>query len=120
MGSSMQYEQIDVEKEIKEFPLEPLFSRVYVKEYEATMFGGLYIPESVRDGTVQSNAGVILAVGDEVDVVKPRQIVYYGRHSGAWIRLNKEKYRVMNEEDLLGILKEGVFKEVAGGDANGR
>lgn len=114
MEETMQYEKIDVEKDIKEFPLEPLFSRIYVKEFEATMFGGLYIPETAREGTVQSNAGIVLAVGPEVDVVVNKQIVYYARHSGAWIRINRIKYRVMNEEDLLGILKEGVFQEVGG------
>ena len=41
MADKMQYEKIDVEKDIENFPLEPLFSRLYVKEFEATMFGGI-------------------------------------------------------------------------------
>lgn len=95
---------IDVDKEIEDFPLVPYTERVYVKEDEVLKSHGLFIPETSRkEGEMQTNMGYVIAVGDGVTFVSPGDRVLYARFSGAWV-LN-QKYRVMNEEDILGRFK---------------
>ena len=107
MGITMHHVDIDVKKEMAKFPLEAVFSRVYVKEFEVEKAGRLFVPHSAKEGTLQTHTGVVLALGAEVDAqFQLGQVIYYARHSGAWIRFRGEKYRVMNEEDVLGIVKE--------------
>lgn len=95
---------VDIAKEIAEFPLVPYPERVYVKEDEILKFGGLFIPEtSQKEGEMQTNKGTVLAVGEGVTFIKPGDKILYARFSGAWVL--GQKYRVMNEEDILGRFK---------------
>ena len=95
---------VDVEKEIAEFPLEPYPGRLYVIEDDVVSVGKIVVPQSSRQtGEMQTNRGVVIAVGEAVDFVKPGDRIFYGQFSGAWV-MNK-KYRVMNEEDILGRFK---------------
>lgn len=95
---------VDVDKEIADFPLVPYGEKVYVKEDEILKYGSLFVPESSRkEGEMQTNMGTVLAIGDGVTFVKPGDRVFYGRYSGAWVL--DQKYRVMNEEDILGRFK---------------
>lgn len=95
---------VDVEKEIAEFPLIPYMGRVFVIEDEVLKSHGLYIPETSRkDGEMQTNKGYVVAVGDGVEFTKPGDRVFYALFSGAWVM--DRKYRVMNEKDILGRYK---------------
>ncbi len=96
--------EVDVAKEIAEFPLVPYSQRVYVKEDEVLKFGRLFVPETSRkEGEMQTNAGTVLAIGQGVTFIKPGDKILYARYSGAWVL--GQKYRVMNEEDILGRFK---------------
>jgi len=95
---------VDIEKEIKEFPLVPYTQRVYIIEDEVFKSHGLYIPDSSRkEGEMQTNIGTVVAVADDIGFVKPGDRVLYARYSGSWVL--DQKYRVMNEEDILGRYK---------------
>ena len=96
--------KIDVAKELAEFPLEPYPGRIYVMEDEIVKSHGLFVPETSRkDGEMQTNRGIVIAVGADVGFVAPGDKVFYGQFSGAWV-MNR-KYRIMNEKDLLGRYK---------------
>lgn len=100
--------EINVEEEIKNCPIEPVFERVIVKELEVEAYGSLFVPESARGGEMQTNEGIIIAVGDEVPDFKAGDHVYYGRYSGAWCKIRGTKYRFMNREDIMGRFKSNV------------
>lgn len=96
--------EVDVEKEIEEFPLHVYGERVYVVEEVITKAGSIYVPESAqKGGEMQTNIGYVVAVGPDCTFVKLRDRIFYGRYSGSWV-LDK-KYRVMNQEDILGVFK---------------
>jgi len=99
-------EHIDVDKEIEELKLHPVFSRIVVKEVEVQKVGSLYVPETSKDGELQTNEGYVLAVGEDVERFKPKDHIYYGRYSGFWCRIGGKKYRVMNEEDVIGVIED--------------
>jgi len=99
---------IDFEKERAELQLVPVFKRMIVKEFEVERVGHIIVPSSAREGEMATNCGVILAVGDEVNAFAPGEVVYYGRHSGAWITIKKKRYRIINQPDILGYFKTDV------------
>lgn len=96
--------EIDIEKEIADFPLVSYGSRLYVIEEQVIKSHGLYVPENARrEGEMRTNIGIVVSVGDEVTFVKPGDRIFYGQYSGAWVM--DMKYRVMNEKDILGRFK---------------
>lgn len=103
----VEIEEVDVEKEIAELDLIPVMDRIVIKEITVKKVGSLYVPESARDGEMQTNEGYVLAVGEDVKLVKPGDRVYYGRYSGFNCQYGNKKYRIMNEEDIICIVKNG-------------
>lgn len=98
-------QKFDIANEILSFPLIAYPERVYVIEEEIIKTsGGLYVPSSARkDGEMQTNIGWVVAVGEGVDFCQPGDRIFYGRYAGAWVM--EQKYRVMNEKDILGRYK---------------
>lgn len=95
---------IDVTKQIEEFPYEPYSQRLFVYEREVTKVGLIHIPESSqKDGEMRTSEGYVIATALDVTFCKPGDIILYGRYSGAWQLVNGQRYRVMNEEDILAI-----------------
>jgi chaperonin GroES len=98
--------------------LKPLRDNVLVKlRPPADMVGGLHVPEMAQE---RSLIGEVLAVGqgrhfdgDETrpsgwittDVV-PGNVVLIGKHGGHEIEIEGEKYWVMSEDDILGVVEE--------------
>lgn len=96
--------KVDVDEECRKLKLKPVFSRIVIKEVEIEKVGALFIPETAKQGgELQTNEGYILAVGEEVESFKRGDRIYYGRYSGFWCRIKGEKYRIMNEEDIIGV-----------------
>jgi co-chaperonin GroES (HSP10) len=112
----VQIKQVDVSGLIESFPILPYASRLYVIEKEVERVGHLYVPETAKDKEMQTNEGWVIATGPDVDFCQPGDIVYYARYSGAWCTLNEIKYRVMNEEDLLGKYDDMKGDPYAGQD----
>lgn len=93
--------------------LRPLHDRVIVKQKkEAEMTaGGLYIPTNAQEKPLQ---GEVLAVGEGKMLdngtimpvfVKVGQTVLFDRHTYVEVELNSEKYLVIRNDNILGIVE---------------
>ncbi|MCM2267642.1 MAG: co-chaperone GroES [Elusimicrobiales bacterium] len=93
--------------------IQPLGDRIIVKAVEPKEIkkSGIIIPETAKE---KPQEGLVVAVGkgkttDEGKVIpmeiKSGDTVLYGKYSGTEIKINDEEYLIMNESDVLGIVK---------------
>jgi chaperonin GroES len=93
--------------------LKPLADRVIVKQTEAEekTASGIYLPDAAKE---KPTKGKIIAAGPgKVDDngklmplnVKNGDTVYYGKYSGTEVEVNGEKFVILRESDLLGVLE---------------
>lgn len=93
--------------------IQPLGDRLIVKAVEPKEIkkSGIIIPETAKE---KPQEGLVVAVGkgkttDEGKLipmeVKTGDTVLYGKYSGTEIKINDEEYLIMNEADVLGIVK---------------
>jgi len=93
--------------------IQPLGDRVIVKPLEAKEVrkGGIIIPETAKE---KPQEGEIVAAGKgkttEDGKLIPMELktgdkVLYGKYSGTEIKINDEEYLIMNESDVLGIVR---------------
>ncbi|MGA2498135.1 MAG: co-chaperone GroES [Tepidisphaeraceae bacterium] len=93
--------------------LKPLADRVIVKQTEAEekTASGLYLPDAAKE---KPTKGKIIAAGPgKIDdkgrrqtlSVKVGDAVYYGKYSGTEVEVDGEKYVILREADLLGVLE---------------
>ncbi len=92
--------------------IKPLGDRVIVSPIEPKeeIRGGIIIPDSAKEKPMQ---GKVIAVGEgainkdgkrnPMDV-KAGDVVLYGKYSGTEVKLNDEKYLIMHQEDIFGII----------------
>ena len=99
--------------------LQPLFNNILVKldEKEDVSDGGIVLINSVRE---TPNTGEIIAVGpgtllDNGKIrpvsVKPTDRVMFGSYSGSPITLMGEKFVLLTEEELFGVMSEDTDRE---------
>lgn len=93
--------------------LTPLNDRVIVKQSQAeeTTASGIVLPEAAQE---KPTRGEIVAVGPgrpddkggrlEMSV-KVGDEVYYGKYVGTEVEVDGEKYVIVRESDLLGVLE---------------
>ena len=74
-----------------------------VKERTTTTKGGLLLAESHREDIRYIEAKVI-QVGDQVVGVKEGDSIFYDRHAGHKIEVNKETYQVIKLGDVVIVL----------------
>ena len=65
--------------------------------------GGLLLAESQRDDIRYVQATVVSS-GDEVAGVKPNDVIYFDRHAGHKIEVDKESYHVIKSGDIVVVL----------------
>ena len=93
--------------------LRPLQDRVIVKQSEAEekTKSGILLPDTAKE---KPTKGKVIAVGPGRldDSGKPMEIglrvgetVYYGKYSGTDVEINGEKFVILRESDLLGVLE---------------
>lgn len=93
--------------------LRPLADRVIVKQSEAETktATGIVLPDSAKEKPTQ---GKVISVGPGKldDKGKPMEIglragntVYYGKWSGTEIEVQGEKFVILKESDVLGVLE---------------
>jgi chaperonin GroES len=93
--------------------LKPMLDRVIVKQTEAEekTKSGIYLPESAKE---KPTKGKIIAAGpgkadDNGKVhplnVKEGDVVWYGKYSGTDVEVNGEKFVILRESDILGVLE---------------
>ena len=92
--------------------LRPLADRVIVKQSDAEekTKSGIVLPDSAKE---KPTKGKVISVGPGKldDKGKPMEIgvrtgdtVYYGKYSGTEIEVNTEKFVILRESDILGVL----------------
>jgi chaperonin GroES len=93
--------------------LRPLQDRVIVKQSEAEekTASGILLPDSAKE---KPTKGKVVSVGpgkadDHGKVhalgVKVGESVYYGKYSGTDVEVNTEKFVILREQDILGVLE---------------
>jgi chaperonin GroES len=73
------------------------------KEGTTKTTGGLLLAESQRDDIRYVQATVVSA-GDEVAGVKTNDVIYFDRHAGHKIEVDKESYHVIKSGDIVVVL----------------
>ena len=93
--------------------LRPLSDRVIVKQSEAESktASGIVLPDMAKE---KPTKGKVVAVGPGKldDKGKPMEIglragdtVYYGKYSGTDVEVDGEKFVILREPDVLGVLE---------------
>lgn len=93
--------------------VKPLGDRVVVKpaEEKEVKKGGIIIPETAKE---KPQEGVIVAVGNgKLDdsgkritlEVKKGDKVLYSKYGGTEVNIDDEKYLIMREDDILGVIE---------------
>ena len=93
--------------------LKPLQDRVIVKQSEAEekTRSGIVLPDSAKEKPTQ---GKVIAVGpgklDDKGApmtigLKTGDTVYYGKYSGTDVEIDGEKFVILRESDVLGVLE---------------
>ena len=93
--------------------LKPLADRVIVKQSEAEekTASGIVLPDSAKE---KPTKGKVVAVGPgKLDDsgkrmelgVRQGETVYYGKYSGTDVEIDGEKFVILRESDILGVLE---------------
>ena len=93
--------------------LKPLGDRVILQEQEAEekTQSGIILPDSAKE---KPQAAVVVAVGPGTDKngkkvemqVKPGDKVIYSQYSGTDVKIEEEKYIIVNQSDIIAIVEE--------------
>jgi len=94
--------------------LRPLEDRVVVKQSEAEekTAGGIILPDTAKEKpqigkVIAVGPGKMLDSGKHVEVsLKKNQEVIYAKYSGNEVEIDGNKYVVMRESDVLGIVEK--------------
>ncbi len=94
--------------------LRPLDDRVVIKQSEAEekTAGGIFLPDSAKEKPqlgkiIATGPGKLLENGKRNKVsVKKNDEVIYGKYIGNEVEIDGEKYVILRESDLLGIVEK--------------
>ena len=74
-----------------------------IKEATTTTKGGLVLGENHREDIRYRKADVV-SVGDMVVGVNNKDKIYYDRHAGLNLEVEKEVFKVIKEQDVVIVL----------------
>ncbi len=74
-----------------------------VKQGVAETKGGLLLAEEHREDVRYRKAEVI-TIGEAVVAIKVKDNIYYDRHAGFGVEINKDQYKVIKEQDVVIVL----------------
>ena len=74
-----------------------------VKEGTTKTKGGLLLAENQRED-IRYVEAVIISVGDEVKGLVKNDTIFYDRHAGHKIEIDKTTYRVIKAQDIVIVL----------------
>ena len=91
--------------------LKPLNDRVIVTPLpaEEKTAGGVILPDNAKE---KPNKGKVVAAGPGRTLddgkrialaVKKGDVVYYGKYSGTEVKVGGEEFKILREEDILGV-----------------
>ena len=94
--------------------LKPLDDRIVIKQSEAEekTAGGIILPDSAKEKpligkVVAIGPGKLLDDGKRAKMsVKKKDKVIYGKYVGSDIEIDREKYVILRESDVLGIVEK--------------
>jgi chaperonin GroES len=94
--------------------IRPLDDRLVVKQAaaESKTATGIYLPEGAaekptRGKVISVGPGKMLENGKRAPVaVKSGDEVYYGKYAGTEVKVNEEKFVILRESDLLGVVEK--------------
>ena len=97
--------------------LRPLHDRVLVKRLDEgeQKVGGIIIPDTAKEKPQQAEVkavgnGKLLDSGERAALdVKPGDRILFGKYSGSEIKIEGEEYLIVTEDEILGVLEEGVL-----------
>ncbi len=92
----------------------PLEDRIVVKPQDAEekTAGGILLPDAAREKPLM---GKVIAVGEGKKLdsgkvaamsVKKNDIVLYGKYSGSDVQIDGEDYKILRENEVLGIVEK--------------
>ena len=73
-----------------------------IKEGTTKTKGGLLLSENQRDDIRYIKASVV-SVGSEVEGVAKEDVIFYDRHAGHKIEIDKKSYRVIKAQDVVVV-----------------
>ena len=93
--------------------LRPLDDRIVIKQSEAEdkTSGGIILPDTARE---KPQIGKVIAIGPGILLddgkrskmsVKKKDEVIYAKYLGSEIEIDSEKYVILRESDILGIVE---------------
>ena len=91
--------------------IKPLDDRIVVKAIDAEekSSGGILLPDTAKEKpnkgkVVAAGPGRFLDDGKRVALaVKTGDVVWYGKYSGTEVKVGGEEFKILREEDILGI-----------------
>lgn len=94
--------------------LKPLDDRIVIKQSEAEekTTGGIILPDTAKEKPqigkiIATGPGKLLDNGKRCKMsVKKKDKVLYAKYSGNEIEIDTEKYVIMRESDILGIVEK--------------
>ena len=94
--------------------LRPLDDRIVIKQSEAEekTAGGILLPDTAKEKpqigkVVATGPGKLLDDGKRAEMsVKKNDEVIYGKYAGNEIEIDREKYVIVRESDVLGIVEK--------------
>jgi chaperonin GroES len=95
-------------KRYRTMKIKPLADRVLVLPAPAEeKVGGIIIPDTAQE---KPQRGKVVAVGggtkDDPMVLKENDTVLYGKYSGTELQIDGEKYLMMRQSDVLGVVED--------------
>lgn len=88
-------------EKIKPLGLQVLVEPALAEEKTAS---GIIVPEQVREKE-KPNRGVVVAIGEKVENVKPGDTVLFGKYAGTEMQTQEKKYLIMKYQDLFAVIQ---------------
>jgi len=83
---------------------QPLGKRVLIERVEeaTTTASGIIIPDNAKEKPLN---GKVIAVSKEVKEIAVGDTVVFGKYAGSELTLDGKEYLVMEDKDILGVMK---------------
>lgn len=74
-----------------------------IKEGTTKTKGGLLLAENQRED-IRYVEATVLSVGEQVEGLKEKDNIFFDRHAGHKIEINKQTYHVIKNQDVVVVL----------------
>tara|TARA_R110000868_G_scaffold22624_4_gene92689 strand:+ start:13856 stop:14116 length:261 start_codon:yes stop_codon:yes gene_type:complete len=74
-----------------------------LKEGTTSTKGGLFLAESHRED-IRYVEGKVISLGGDVVGIKENDVIYFDRHAGHKIEINKESFHIIKMGDVVVVL----------------